>query len=268
MLAKQIRANVVVNLKFFARSKLFIGLMIGATLFMALSYVPMLVFQTTARHFDSLKHAVSLLDMVIFLMGALMALIYMPTHQRDRNVKMTLTRPCSPDIWVASLFVSIALSLAVAYLALWIVSLGISFYLDVPVYSGLFFWLFYSFIQSLLIASYLVLLTSVMNPILAAIIAYLLNPSILNAFYSYAIAAVKSYPDSSIFPFLSSILKTLYYAVPDYNPQNSDLKRALDSLRFEAEEISALFSAGAYALAITVFAFILTCIAVRGKRLI
>lgn len=109
----QLAANLRINALYFIRNggtalALGLGLFLlfnVSDLYQSLTQETDSALETALREFLDISKGICRAMPVIS--GAAMILLF-HTHFRDRNVKMILTRPCNPAVWLASAYISVA----------------------------------------------------------------------------------------------------------------------------------------------------------------
>ena len=118
MTGRQVLANVAANLRFFLRNRLLAAFLLVMLALLGLSLVPMLLFSTNTQKFNLITQTYTLVDMVVYLLVALMALMHLSHHMHSRSLKMVITRPCSIETWLLSGYLTAIGTAAVLYAAL------------------------------------------------------------------------------------------------------------------------------------------------------
>lgn len=260
-------ANSRTHLRFFRRNRLLLAVALIFLLFFGLSLVNSLFFETSGGHFSTLLEVSgSLNGMLRFLVPAL-GLLLIWSHLRERSLKMVLTKPCTPETWLASgLLTAIAIS-AGLHLAVFLITQGLSLAWGVPLQSGFAFVSLESFVSSVIALSYLSLLTMLFHPVVALLVLSILNEESLYGLKFMVDVGVKAYPGNVLFKALEKLCDALYYAVPTFHPFRDRFQAVFTSYRTTPEEWLFLAAGTGYAALAAVVLFLLSDLVLRRKPL-
>jgi ABC-type transport system involved in multi-copper enzyme maturation permease subunit len=176
-----LKANVLADVTYYRRSKLLLAFMLVFLLLTALQSLPPLFMNSGVQSFNSSQQIVSDLNFFLLILAAGMGLLIISSHLRNRSLKMVFTKPCPPELWVLSAY----LSAATVSLFLNFVVLGsgvlLSLLWHLPVRMGLVFVSAETFAVSLGLIAYLMLLATVIHPALAAIVALIFNADLFTS---------------------------------------------------------------------------------------
>jgi ABC-type transport system involved in multi-copper enzyme maturation permease subunit len=117
-----LKANIWADVTFYRRSKLLLAFMLVFLLMTALQSLPPLFMNSGVQSFNSLQEIVSDLNFFLLVLAAGMGLLVISSHLRNRSLKMVFTKPCPPEMWLLSAYLSAAaMSL---FLILWCWGVG------------------------------------------------------------------------------------------------------------------------------------------------
>ncbi len=261
-----LKANIWADVTFYRRSKLLLAFMLVFLLLTALQSLPPLFMNSGVQSFNSLQQIVSTLNFFILILSAGMGLLVVSSHLRNRSLKMVFTKPCPPDVWLLSAF----LSAAAMSLFLNIVVLGsgvlLSLLWHLPVRMGLIFVSAETFVASLGLIAYLIVLAMVMHPALAAIVAIIFNADLFYQFDLWTKAAIRSGNSSFALRMVETVFHSLYILLPIVYPFDKQTENIHTSLRVLSGEWKYLLLSFGYALALSAFCYCMALYALRRKN--
>src|SRR5882672_7023010 len=163
-MAELLRANVLANFAYYRRSRLLIAFALVFLLLTGLTSLPTFFVKSGIQNFNSLQEIYSTMNGFLLFFAAGLGLFIISSHLRNRSLKMVFTKPCSPALWLTSAFLS---AVAVSFLLHCIVLGGaaaLSLGWHLPVRGGLVFVSMDTFLASVGIIAYMMLLTTVAHP--------------------------------------------------------------------------------------------------------
>jgi ABC-type transport system involved in multi-copper enzyme maturation permease subunit len=265
-MAELLKANILVDLTYYRRSKLLLAFMLVFLLLTALQSLPPLFMNSGVQNFNSLQQIISNLNFFLLMLAAGMGLLIISSHLRNRSLKMVFTKPCPPELWLLSAFLSAAtmsLFLNVAVLGSGVL---LSFFWHLPVRTGLVFVSAETFAVSLGLVAYLMVLAMLMHPALAAIVALIFNADLFYQFDVWTRAAIQSGNSSIALRMVERLFHGLYILLPMLYPFDKQTQNIHTSLRVMSGEWKYLpFSLG-YALALSAFCYCVALYALQKKN--
>jgi ABC-type transport system involved in multi-copper enzyme maturation permease subunit len=265
-MAELLKANIVADITYYRRSKLLLAFLIVFLLLTALQSLPPLFMNSGVQNFNSLQQIVSTLDFFILLLSAGMGLLIVSSHLRNRSLKMVFTKPCRPEVWLLSAF----LSAAAMSVLLNIVVLGSGLLLSalwhLPVRMGLVFVSAETFVASLGLIAYLTLLAMIMHPALAAIVAIIFNADLFYQFDLWTKAAIRSGNSSLALRMVEGVFHSLYILLPLVFPFDKETQNIHSSLRVLGSEWKYLLFSFGYALTLSAFCYCVALFALKRKN--
>jgi len=261
-------ANVWAHLTFFRRNRLVLAASIIMLFVMGLSTLPSLFFTSSNKQFEIITIIFSRLNLFTFLLTGGLGLFLVAAHLRARNIKMVVTKPCPPEVWLLTGFVAAALVSLFLHAGVLGVSLLLSVIWNVPVQSGFLFLAIDSFSTSLILLSYLMFLSMVMHPVLAIIVSLLFNEG---AFYGLMtiFGVARNVNDGGFWSSLGyHTAKTVYFMTPMTDPLAGKGIGVYYSYKTELADWSYLGESFVYMIAICGMFYFLSCLFLRRKTLI
>jgi len=265
-MAELLKANILTDVTFYRRSRLLFAFTLVFLLITALQSLPPLFMNSGVQNFNSLQQIVSTLNFFILILSAGMGLLIISSHLRNRSLKMVFTKPCPPEVWLLSAF----LSAGAMSLFLNVVVLGSGVLLSVlwhlPVRLGLVFLSAETFVASLGLIAYLMLLAMVMHPALAAIVAIIFNADLFYDFDVWTKAAIRSGNSGFALRMVERVFHSLYIVLPMAYPFDKQTENIYTSLRVMSGEWKYLLFSFGYALALSAFCYCVALYALQRKN--
>jgi hypothetical protein len=265
MAAEQLRANIETDLKFFRRNKILLGATLLYLAFTALMLIPSIIFGSLSKHFDILKTLHDSLGNTVTVFTALMGLLYMASHFRSRNVKMVLTKPCTPETWLASLIIAAAAVSLVLNLVAAAIS-GVLFAVwGIPFQGGLIFVTLDNYLSGLVIFAFVVFLATSMPPVLAVIVAIIASESTIYWLRTIVAAGI----DANVggLNTLDKLLYGIYMILPSYSLFHHQSETVFETWRVAPRDWLPLLYAAVYTVATMTLFYLLTLVVLRRKSL-
>ena len=261
-----LKANIWADVRFYRRSKLLLAFMLVFLLLTALQSLPPLFMNSGVQSFNSLQEIVADLNFFLLILAAGMGLLVISSHLRNRSLKMVFTKPCPPEVWLLSAF----LSAAAMSLFLNVVVLGstvvLSLLWHLPVRMGLVFVSAETFVASLGLIAYLMLLAMVMHPALAAIVAIIFNADLFYQFDVWTKAAIRSGYSSIALRLVERLFHGLYILLPMVFPFDKQTENVHTSLRVMSVDWKYLPYSFGYTLALSAFCYFVSLLALKKKN--
>src|SRR5712672_1835244 len=157
-MAELLRANILANFAYYRRSRLLLAFMLVFLLLTGLSSLPPLFAHSGVQSFNALQHIFSVLNGFLLFFSGGLGLFIISSHIRSRSLKMVFTKPCSPASWlIAAFLAAVAVSLLLHVIVLGGAA-AMSLIWHLPVRAGLLFVSADTFIVSVGLIAYLMLL--------------------------------------------------------------------------------------------------------------
>jgi len=266
---RSLKANMLTNFRFYQRNRL---LIVASLLFLAimlLTMIPSVIFTSANERFHIVMQIYSMLSGFLAVVIGLIALLSISSHRMNKSITMVFTKPCPPEEWVFSQYLSAAtlflagISIAVFLFVVLCLAWGI------PIQGAVIASVLNNFAQTMMIFAYLFMLTTWMHPLVAGFFFLVISEDI---FYWLALVckagaeSVKSWVRYLLVP-LRFIFEWLYYLFPTMSPFNRELNRLDTGLRLGAGDGQYIVGVLVYAFFFISFCYLLTCYSLRKRRL-
>lgn len=265
-MSEAIGAHVRTHLRFFARNRLLHACGAVFLVVAALTILNASIFTTAGGHVKLVQQiGETLLSLLRFFAPAL-GLLLVFSHVRDRSLRVVLTKPQPPEMWLLSgllAIAAVALSLHLAVLGLETV---LALVWRIPaLLPGLVYAALDSFARSLVSVGYLTLLATLFHPVLAVLILSLLNEESLGGIREMLALNVAASPGGVLSWLGERFSAVLYYAVPMLDPFGERTGEAVSTFRLTGETWLYLAARGGYALVALTASFAIAAAAFRRK---
>jgi hypothetical protein len=259
--------NVAVQLKFYRRNRLLLVIGLLFLLLFAVSVALSLTFGSTTGRFEIVRSVVSQLSgfSLAFLGG--LALFSISSHLRNRSLKMVLTKPCPPEVWLGSVYLSAILIAVALYAAIAGLSTLLCLAWKIPVQTGFFFVAAQGLLGSLVVLFYLGFLSTLMHPVMAVLVALLLNESTFYGLRFALLTAMRTTGGNLLLPVLEKATYLLYMVLPIFEPFAEKTEAVQSSLRATGADWRVLLEAAGYTLAAAGLFYCLSLLFLKRKNL-
>jgi ABC-type transport system involved in multi-copper enzyme maturation permease subunit len=261
-----LKANILTHFAFYRRSRLLLAFLLVFLLLTALSSLPAIFTDSGVKSFNALQEVFSVLNGCLLFFAGGMGLLVISSHLRNRSLKMVFTKPCRPSVWLASAFFSaVAASLVLNCIVLGgavLLSLG----WHVPVRAGLVFVSLDTFLASVGVIAYLVLLASLVHPAIAVTLALIFNAEMFYGAQTWTGAMIRSGNNSGWLKLLERLFHYLYLIVPMVHAFGNKTEGIYASLRVLHGEWKYLVYSFGYVLALSAFCYCLALFALQRKK--
>jgi hypothetical protein len=264
---EQVWLHLGVDLKFFRRNRLLVAVaavFLGMT---ALSLVGSIVFQSTTGHFETIRAVAGGLHGFTRILTPALGLFLISTHLRNRSLKMVVTKPASPEVWLAAGLLSALVVAAALHVATWLVSVGLSLAWKVPVQAGFGFLALDSFLGATILLAYLSCLAVFLHPVVAVLVVLVLNEGTFYGLMFMLDAATRGLGGNVFFKVLKEVFTAVYMLLPMSSPLAERSQEVMVSLRVSAGDWTTLLMRAGYALVVLVFFYLMSVIGLRRKNL-
>lgn len=264
---RQLALNTRVHLLFYARNRLLLAFALLMVLLFGLTLVPMLMFETSSDRFNLLRGITGQMSGYALVFTASLGLFAVSSHLRSRNVKMVLTKPCLPETWLASIFLSAFLVAVAIYTLLALAAAALSWYWTIPWQWGFVFVAIDGVARALIQMALLTTLSTAFHPVVAVLIALFFNEGI---FYQlkYLVAGAIAADGGKPWLLAASVLcDSLYTVMPMAEPLSKRTAPVYSSLRVAGADWLNLAGSFGYSLLLCVFLFLVADYLLRRKNL-
>ncbi len=263
--------NMKVNLIFYRRNNLLLIMLLLVLGVEGMSLIPSLIFNTSTVKFYLIQTLFSQLDGMAMVISAVLGLLTVSYHLRNRCLKMVVTRPCPPDIWLLAVFLSAILVTAAIYLVVFLAAAFLFVVWQVPFQWGLPFLTLMGFFRAVTVMAYLTMLATLMHPILAIMVAALFQDFMFQQLMTLVMAGAATASGAMhqfLFQLLHGALYVVYLVLPSYGMFSHQLGNVHTTYRVSGTAWQALSLTFAYTAILTTFFYLVAVWALRRKRLI
>ncbi len=268
---QQIIANIETNLIFYRRNRLVVAAAVFIVLMLGITTLPSLFFMSSSRHLDQVRTIVRNIHGFAFVLTAGLGLLLVSQHIRDRSVKMIFTKPCLPETWLLSSFLSAAIVAFALYAGAFSIAVLLSALWGIPFPSGIIYISINEFFQTLSLMAYVTFLSVIFHPVLAALFILLFQEQTFFFIKMLLAGGIKAAGENAGLPFLKLLklfVDAMYMLLPTFNPYADKTHQIYSTLRGSDANWDYLYPAVAYALTVTALYYFLTVLALKKKRYI
>jgi len=265
---EQFKANLRAHILYYRRSRLLLAfalVFLGMTLLYSL---PALFSPLQGAAFSAAREIFTTLNMFLTAFSAGLGLFIVSSHLRDRNLKMVFTKPCPPEWWLASAYLSAVLVSALVNAAILACALAVSLVAHAKIQAGLAFVSLDTFAGSLALTAYFMFLAMIIHPVIAVVFALVFNPSIFYHMQIWTQALINSGAGGAFLRLVERLFHILYMTFPMVHPFSRETSGIENSLRVETGHWHYAFYSLGYALALTALSYCLSLFFLRRKKLI
>lgn len=265
-MAELLKANILANFAYYRRSRLLLAFMLVFLVLTGLISLPPMFIDSGVQNFNSLHEIFSTLNGFLLFFAGGLGLFIISSHLRSRSLKMVFTKPCSPALWLVSAFLSaVAVSLLLHSVVLGgAAALSLGWHL--PVRAGLIFVSLDTFIASVGIIAYLMLLTTLVHPAIAVTLALLFNADLFYEFQRWAEVVIRSGDSSLALRALEKFFHFLYLLLPMVYVFGKKTETIYGSLRVMHGDWKYLLYSFGYVVVLSAFCYCLALFALQKKR--
>jgi ABC-type transport system involved in multi-copper enzyme maturation permease subunit len=261
-----LRANIGAHLAYYRRSRLLLVFLLVFLLLTGLSSLPALFTNSGVQSFNSLHQIFQVLNVFLLVLAGGLGLCIVSSQLRSRSLKMVFTKPCSPALWLASAFLSaVAVSLLLNAIVLASAVL-LSFGWHLPVRAGLLFISVDTFVASIGIIAYLMLLTTLVHPAIAATFALVSNGDLFYGGYEWTQAAIRAGNSSVGLRILDRLFHYLYFTLPMVYAFGRKTENIYSSLRVMHDQWRYLLYSFGYVMVLAAFCYSVALSALQRKK--
>lgn len=270
-MAAQILANIGANFKFYRRNRLLVMASLVTLSVLGFSTLPSLFYVTQSRHLTMLITLFTEMNLFIYLVTAGLGLQFISQHLDNRSTKMVFTKPCLPDVWLLSGFLSAALvSLLLHVLNVTLCAL-LSWTWGLPFQWGMAGVACFNFIKSLILLSYISFLALIIHPSLAVFSVLFFSESMFYYLKLSFMTSAKNAPSSGTWgiaalQFIHKAVDVIYMLLPSLSPFGDRMLRATYTLRMTPSQLKYLPLAFLYAACLCALFHFLSVYALKKKR--
>jgi hypothetical protein len=255
-MAERLRQHTITHLRFYLRNRLLLGFALIVLALWTLGLVPFFLMQSSGDRFDTLNALSSQIRSYAWFYTASLGLFALWSHVSTRSVTLVFTRPGAPEIWLASIFLSVFLVALAVHAVGIVVTFALSAAWDIPYQAG-FLWLTLdSLLETVIVVSALTALASAIHPVLALLAFVVFNEALLFNVDSMLLGAIQAWGPNSFLIAVERGVRAIQVTVPWLDPFSSHTTAVEYSLRVTASDWGYLAATAGYAAAAFVFFFL------------
>ena len=264
-----LKANVVTHLRFCARNRLVLvfGLLVAGIT--TLSVLPSFFILSKNSRFDIVLSLFSTIGGFMTGLLGLIALLLVWYHRNQRCVKLVFTKPCTPETWVLSHYLT-GMVLYLGGIAFTLVlTVGLMGVWDLPWQWGLLPAVLWQFLGVASLFSGLLMLSTVMHPILALFVLLVFSDRLFYQLVVLCRAGAESAGTLGAGTLLYGLEKLclgLYLILPGGHLFGERLSRLTTGFRMPAEDGLYLLGDTAYTALFVLLMYMLTVLALKKQR--
>lgn len=229
----KILANIKTDLMFFFRNGLLLLIFtILVTQTIMSVFLRNLLGAYRGSGFEAIKNFTETFNNFGYILVVAVGIVTVFSHSSQRCLKMVFTRPCPPEIWMASLAISITIVATVLFFLSFFVGSLLFVVEEIPYQSGLVFVCIQKWCEALIVSFFLLLLSLVIHPVLAIFLICVMNERSLYWLHLLIKAALQnasSFTRAFLLDLAKSLTGLLYRIFPvqvPYEEQFSEIARS------------------------------------------
>lgn len=268
-MAQLLWANIQANLLFYRRNRLLVAAAAFLVFLMGITSIPGMLFTSNTQHLELLKSVLHLVTGFGTVVTVGLGLMLVSQHIRDRSVKMVFTKPCPPEVWLLSSFLSAGLVAAVIYAGAFLISIFLFLLWSIPFQSGVVYILINGFFQAISFMAFATFLSVVFHPVLALFFLLIFQEGIFYWLKIVLTGGIKAVGDGGYAPLLKFIkifVDALYMIWPSFSPYEAKMTQVSATLRGADADWTYLVLAILYASVLTALFYFLTDFVLKRKR--
>jgi len=263
--------NILTNFKFYRRNRLLLLLGLFFLLIWGMFSIPALLFISNRQKFQIIQMVLSQSQWYINLFIAALGVLTVFHHLSSRSYKMVVTKPCLPETWLLSNYLSAMLLSASLHLLVMLFTAGMFLLWRIPFQFGIFYIALDGLCRSAIFYSILSFLTVVIHPFLAVLVILVFNDGLFYQFIlltSAGIKATKDWATRATLSVLNDVLYVFYMVLPAYTPLADKTQRIYSALKVRPPDLVTLGMTLGYALLLSALFYFLSDYSLKKKRLI
>lgn len=265
-MAELLRANLMAHFAYYRRSRLLLAFLLVFLLLTGLSSLPALFMNSGVRSFNSLHEIFEDLNVFLLFFAGGLGLFIVSSHLRSRNLKMVFTKPCPPALWLVSAFLAAAAVSLLLNCIVFASAAVLSFAWHLPVRGGLLFISVDTFVASVGIIAYLMLLTTLVHPAIAVTLALIFNADLFYGGYEWTQAVIRAGSSSLGLRILDRLFHYLYFVLPMVYAFGKKTENIYSSFRVMHGEWKYLLYSSGYIIVLAAFCYALALLALHRKK--
>ncbi len=260
--------HTVTMLRFYLRSRLILSFAAVLLGLWTLSLVPFLLLESSGDRFNLLKMLSDQLRSFAWVYTAALGLFALWSHVHHRHTSLVFTRPVSPELWLASVFLAAIMVTVAIHGAGLIVTGVLSLAWGIPYQAG-FVWLTLDgILESIIVVSVLTALAAAIHPVIAVFVMLLLNDGLFMWIDTMLLGYEKARGSSAILSSAEHVVRAVYIVLPILDPFGEKTGEVAGSLRVTSADWRYLGLTMAYALLVFGVCFLFADYRLRRKALV
>ena len=264
-----LRANIGLNLIFYRRNKLLLVVSLFIVVVLMISSLPVLLNVPGTGNTRIVILLFSKFSKLAMVITAGLGLLFVSHHVGNRSLKMVFTKPCSPEVWLLSSYLSAILISAVLYVG--IISLCSVLFLswDIPFQWGLLYVAAKDFCRSIILLFYITFFAVIIHPVIAVLIVFIFRDGMLYTGKMILAGGIRIVGEGSAASFLKlskMIVDTLYMLVPAFDPYAEETARIYTSFHIPEGGWKYLFLTLVYTIVVSALFYLLSVYFLKRKR--
>jgi len=265
-MAELLKANIMAHFAYYRRSRLLLAFLLVFLLLTGLSSLPALFMNSGVQSFNSLHQIFEVLNVFLLFFAGGLGLFIMSSHLRSRSLKMVFTKPCPPALWLVSVFWSAVTVSLLLNCIVFASAAVLSFVWHLPVRAALLFISVDTFIASVGIIAYLMLLTTLVHPAIAVTFALIFNADLFYGGYEWTQSVIRAGNSSVWLRILDHLFHYLYFILPMVYAFAKKTENIYSSFRVSQGEWKYLLFSFGYVTVLSVFCYSLALLALQRKK--
>ncbi len=266
---QQLIANIQTNLTFYRRNRLLVAASVFIILILGLTLVPAMFFLSNTQRLEQVRVIFKQVNDFAMVVTAGLGLLLVSQHIRDRSVKMVFTKPCLPETWLLSSFLSAGLVALVLYAGSFLIASFLSAIWSIPFPTGIVFIFVNELFLAISLMAYVTFLSVIFHPVLAVMFVLVIQEGMFYWLKILIASGIKAAGTKPVFPLLKPLkffVDAVYMILPTFKPYDEKTRQVYTSLRGSDADWNYLLLAIAYALALTALFYFLTAYVLKKKR--
>ena len=253
------------HLRLFRRSRIVLAVGLVIVGFWILGALPFFFGGTDGNRFNQLRSVSQQLATLGWFLSAGLGLFATSTHLRNKSVQVILTRPGSPQIWLASIFLAALIVAAATQLAGALVTFALSLLWGVPYQVGFLYLAIDGIFEAAIVIAFLTTLGAVVHPIVALLAFALFNEGTFGAVRFGLSMMVAQDQGGSFVAAMKTVVVAIHEALPMLDPFATQTGDVAASLRVSGPAWGFLAATAVYSLVVTTICFLLSDLALRRR---
>jgi hypothetical protein len=253
------------HLRLLRRSRIVFAVGLVIVAFWTLALLPLFFGATDGNRFNQLRSVAQMLGVLGWFLSAGLGLFVTSTHLRNKSVQVILTRPGSPQIWLASIFLAALVVAAATQLAGALVTFALSLIWGVPYQVGFLYLAIDGIFEAAIAIAILTTLGAAVHPVVALLAAAFFNETTFEGLRFGVSLEVAQGHGGTFMTVTKALVVGIHEVLPMLDPFDVQTRDVTQSLRVDARAWGYLGATGLYSLAVTTACFLLSDLALRRR---